>query len=116
MTRLVRTWILLLPVHLLLWLSGMLQKIHCTKELLQRLINDYYRLQTKFGARQCFYTCVSFCSPGVGFPACITGHMIRGVCIRGGGGADPPAEIHGILQDTVNKRVVRILLECFLVS
>ena len=35
----------------------------------------------------------------------------QGVCIRG----DRPSEIHGILRDTVNKRAVRILLECFLV-
>ena len=51
-----------------------------------------YRPQTKFGARECFYTCVSFCSRGwgggggVGLPVCITGHMtsIQGVCIWGG--------------------------------
>ena len=65
--------------------------------------------------------CVSFCSQGVGFPACITGHMtigVRiqgvsasrdGVCIRGL--ADPPTQI---LRDTVNERAVRILLECVL--
>ena len=73
---------------------------------------------------------------GVGFPACITGHMTRGlhlgglppgswaepppglstggVCIRGGG-QTPSPKIHGILRDTVNKRVVGILLECFVV-
>ena len=40
-----------------------------------------------------------------------------GVCLQGNfieGGQTPP-EIHGILQDMVNKRVVRILLECILV-
>ena len=52
------------------------------------------------------------------------------VCPRGGGwevwllsmyhrlnqfGRTPPPEIHGILPDTVIKRAVRILLECFLV-
>ena len=55
----------------------------------------------------------------VGFPACIIGHMTRGVCIRGicirgvcigGRGRHPRA-----LQDMVNKRAVRILLECSLV-
>ena len=59
----------------------------------------------------------------------------RGVCIgggwvdppdllTGGGGLHPgglgrtpppPVEINGLLRDTVNKRAVRILLECFLV-
>ena len=46
---------------------------------------------------------------------CIQG----GVCIqRGlhpGGWADHSPEIHGLLQDTVNKRTICILLECFLV-
>ena len=45
------------------------------------------------------------------------------VYLKGGlppGGLDPgelgrPPEIHEILRDTVNKRAVRILLECFLV-
>ena len=36
----------------------------------------------------------------------------KGVCIGGGGCADPP---YRILRDMVNKRVVRILLECILV-
>ena len=44
-----------------------------------------YCPQTKFGARQHSYTCVSFCSGGRGgFPACDTGHMTRRVCIQGG--------------------------------
>ena len=34
--------------------------------------------------------------------------------LAGGGWADPPEDTE-ILQDTVNKRVVRILLECILV-
>ena len=44
-----------------------------------------------------------------------------GVCIGGGGGGQtlpsppPPPKIHRILRDTVNQRVVRILLECILV-
>ena len=58
----------------------------------------YYRPQTKFGERQCFYTCVSFCS--------------QGGSASSGGGADPPPPI---LQDIDNKRTVRILLECILV-
>ena len=40
------------------------------------------------------------------------GSAFRGFCIRGG--TDTP-EINGMLQDTVNKRAVCILLECFLV-
>ena len=68
---------------------------------------------------------------GVGFPICITevgiqgGSTSEGICLQGvfiqgglrlgvGSWADPP-KIHGILLDTVNKRVVRILLECILV-
>ena len=46
-----------------------------------------YRPQTKFGARSCFYTCLSFCSHGGGgVPSLhhsITGHMTRRVCIWG---------------------------------
>ena len=38
------------------------------------------------------------------------------VCLRVGVGRAPPPEIHGILRDTVNKRVVCILLECILVK
>ena len=73
---------------------------------------------------------------GVGFPACITGHMTSesasgggeypgGFASRGslhpkwglhrGGAWTDPSEIHGILWITVNKRAVRILLECLLV-
>ena len=66
---------------------------------------------------------------GVGFLACITGHITRGglhqgvclhgglppgrVCIEGGlhpGGVGQTPLHHGILWDTVNKRAVRILL------
>ena len=36
------------------------------------------------------------------------------VCI-GGGGKDRPPPPHRILQDTVNERAVRIILECILV-
>ena len=47
---------------------------------------------------------------GIGFPACITSHMARGVCHQGiciwGLGRHPQA-----LWDTVNKWAVRILLE-----
>ena len=63
-------------------------------------------------------------------PACITGHRHDwgggGVNIWGslhlgwsasqGVGRPPPPGIHGILLHTVNKRTVRILLECFLVE
>ena len=38
-----------------------------------------------------------------------------GVCLQRGVG-QTPTEINGILRDTVNKRVVRILLECILVT
>ena len=54
----------------------------------------HYRPQTKFGARQCFYTSLSFCSLG---------------CLPTGGGgrwADPPEP---------ENRAVRIPLECFLI-
>ena len=51
---------------------------------------------------------------GVGFPACITGHMTRGICPTSLD-ADPlsPQEI---LRNMVNKWVVGILLECILVT
>ena len=68
---------------------------------------------------------------GVGFPACITDHMTRkgsasrgvgqnpvGIPTRGSasGGLGKPPKIHGLLWDMVNRRAVRILLECFLVD
>ena len=122
-----------------------------------------YRPQTKFGARSCFYTCLSFCSHrGGGFPACITASQVTwpggsasvGFCLgrgegaasRAGGGLPPGGciqsgrgsssrEVHPeregvflqeglgrprpppnqVLRDTVNKRAVRIPLECILV-
>ena len=57
---------------------------------------------------------------GFGFPACITGHITRGVSASGGSASrgdvwGRPPEMHGILQDMVNKRAVCILLECILV-
>ena len=69
---------------------------------------------------------------GGGFPACGTGHITGEGCIQwilhpggwsasmgvlhqGRGLGRPPYEIHGLLRDTVNKRSVRILLECILV-
>ena len=82
----------------------------------------------------------------VGFPACITGHMTRGVCIGGGsafggvclqgglhtrgsasgGSSTSRGSLHargfgrppivGILQDAVNRRTGRILLGCILVE
>ena len=45
----------------------------------------------KFGARLCFYTCVAF--RGVGFPACITGHIKRGPGGLPRGGL-PPGGLH----------------------
>ena len=83
--------------------------------------------------------CHSVHRGGVSFPACITGHMndqgclhrggsvcleggvclqvvrIWGVCIQVWGGGDRQTSLHWILRDMVNKRVVRILLECNLV-
>ena len=96
---------------------------------------DHYCPKTKSRTRQHFYTCLSFCSGGVCFTTYITGHMTGGyvswesawgVCISGDlhkGGLHmergvvqtPPPEIYGILRDMVNKQVVCILLECFLV-
>ena len=48
-------------------------------------------------------------------------HDQVGICHQGGlhrgrGLGRPPPQLHGILRDTVNKRAVRILLECFLVA
>ena len=45
------------------------------------------------------------------YPACITGHMTREVCPI----PSPPPTIQTHTRDKVNKRVVRILLECILV-
>ena len=68
---------------------------------------------------ECILVSQAFVCPrgrGVGFPACITGHMTRGSASRGvciqdgsasGGWADPLPQIHGILRDTVNKLAVR---------
>ena len=79
----------------------------------------FYRSQTKLGARQCFYSRVSFCSPGWGGEGGVLhpggGCLWGRDCIKGGLGRSPPTEIHGILRITVNRRAVRILLECFLV-
>ena len=38
----------------------------------------------------------------------------RGFLYPRGLGRPPPPEIHGLLRNTVHKRSVRILLECFL--
>ena len=65
----------------------------------------------------------SFCSQGGcawWWGACVVGgHAWLGVCAWKGGmhgrGACMPCTPHQILQDTVNERVVRILLECILV-
>ena len=78
--------------------------------------------QTKFEARQCFHRCLFVHGGGVGFPACITGQMTRAGLpslldayppMHTSLGADSPGcryTAHGILRDTINKRVVRILL------
>ena len=91
--------------------------------LASSLWNMKSNLSTLYWSNQCLYVCIKrwnmftarkrslrqgnvftgfVCSQeGVGFPACITGHMTRGwsaskrgVCL--GGWADPPPEIHGI--------------------
>ena len=60
------------------------------------------------------HLCVILFTRGVGFSACITGHMSRGDLHPGGGSAfgeglgRPPAKLE--------KRAVRILLECILVD
>ena len=79
--------------------------------------------QTKFGSRQHFHKYLSFCPRGRG--VCIQGGSAsgegsasrgglppRGVCLQGG----LQTGVGGILRDTVNKRALRILLECILVS
>ena len=53
-----------------------------------------------------FYTCVSFCSQGVRWVCS------GGLCIQEGFGQTPPSDT----MDTVNKRAVRIILECILVQ
>ena len=50
--------------------------------LLTTITINIYRPQTKVGARSYFHRCMSFLlstgGGGVGFPACITGHMTGG--------------------------------------
>ena len=79
------------------------------------------------------FTGVCLSTRGIGFPACVTGHMTRGVCIQGGStfrrglppgglplgwevciGGGAASRGGGILRDTVNKWAVRILLQCIL--
>ena len=63
------------------------------------------------------HLCVILFTGGGGFPACNPLGLPTGVvCIQGELDRPPLPEMHGKLLDTVNKRVVRILLECFLVS
>ena len=69
--------------------------------------------------------CLSTGGEGFGFPVCITGHMTRASAqhplpVGRPGGVRPTTPTPmlapcGILRDTVNKRVVRIRLECILV-
>ena len=64
----------------------------------------HYRLQNKGGLHP-----VGSVSEGSAFKGGL--HPGVMVCIQGGFGRPPPQE----LQDTVNKRGLRILLECFLI-
>ena len=83
--------------------------------------------------RLCFYRCVSVhrgvhaskggaCMlPGghaSGGHACFPGGVrgCRGACLVAGGHVWLQGGVHGIGQDTVNERAVRILLECILVN
>ena len=81
-----------------------------------------YRPHMEYGGRLCFHRHLSFCPQLEGvclFPSCITGHITRGgVCLLRGGvciKADLPSRQVSILEDTFNRRLVRILLECILV-
>ena len=88
-----------------------------------RIMLKFYRPQTKFAMVMFLHLSVILFTGGGGFPACITGHMTRGVCIQGGlhlggsalgwGVVKTPSP--GILWDTVKEWAVRILLECILV-
>ena len=55
---------------------------------------------------------VFLCLQGVGFSACITGHMTGGSASGGVGQTPPPRDT----WDTVNKRAERIQLEYILVE
>ena len=93
-------------------------------QLYTRHIN-FYRPQTKFGPRQYFCTCLSFCSQGGGgVPGQVPPRQVY-----------PPGQVHPVGRytpsagtpplarytpsnacwDTVNKRAIHILLECILV-
>ena len=83
----------------------------------------YYRPHTKYGARKCFHRRVSFCLQGaIVHPGCNPGgcnplpevwfprsmHHLSKVCTTPG--CTPPQ------RQTVNRRAVRILLDCILVD
>ena len=94
-----------------------------------------YRPQTKFGARLMFLNLCVILFTGMGVASRhasqVTwprGSASKGVCIEGGlylgglppGGLGRPLPLHGILwydqqERMINKRAVRILLECILV-
>ena len=60
--------------------SKMLSCFILSKNLFKMLhLPNCYRPQTKFWARYCFYTCVSFCSQEEWW----VGVCIRGVCLHG---------------------------------
>ena len=73
-----------------------------------------------------FYTCLSFCPRGreVAFPACITGHMTRVVCLQGGlhledlpsGGLPPRVCLVGGQMPTLDSHICSFLpyLHCML--
>ena len=68
------------------YLSNKYPAVHYDVEITDLSIKymDYYRPQTKFWVRQCFYTCVSFCSQRVSWLPSMQ-HMSHdsGVCIWG---------------------------------
>ena len=66
-------------------------------------VNDFYHAQTKF----LHLSVILF----TGIRGLHPGDLHPGRSASGGGLADPPR----ILRDTVNKKTVRILLECILV-
>ena len=80
-------------------------KPECTSFIAMNCCSYHYRQQTKFGARYCFYTFVSFCSGGLHAGGdCIQGEgalppggvCFWGVCIQGMFGRPPPFRYYGI--------------------
>ena len=75
-------------------------------------IDCYYRPQTKFA--KVMFLHVSVC-PQVGRGRAWQGGVRGGGGVHGRGACLPHMSPRQILQDTVNERAVRILLECILV-